>query len=112
MRVHQAPTPHKLLTLKSRHSITLAWLLLAVQLFSQLHGLEHLEDADRDGHNEEVCQLCILSSGLDHASIDTVIVADDQHQEARLPRVDCKNFTPKLLTSYQGRAPPSSSSIA
>ena len=109
--MYQATTQHKLSTLKSRHFIALAWLLLATQLFSQLHGLEHLEDTDHDGHSEEVCQLCILSSVLDHGSIDTSVIPGARFEAARLPNTFCTTFTPKLLTTYQGRAPPLSSSI-
>jgi hypothetical protein len=110
--VYQATAPHKPSTFKSRHFIALAWLLLAAQLFSQLHGLEHLEDAEHDDHDEEVCQTCVLSSGLDHVSIDTIVVSGARLHAARLPCAGRKDFTPEPLTSYQGRAPPLSSSMA
>jgi hypothetical protein len=90
----------------------LAWLLLVAQLFSQLHGLEHLEDPEYDEHSKEVCPLCILSSNLDHGSIDTVVVSGAQFHATRLPNLCSNNFTSRLLTAYQGRAPPSPSSIA
>ncbi|MCB0256183.1 MAG: hypothetical protein KDI55_20875 [Anaerolineae bacterium] len=110
--MYQANTPHKLLTLTSRHFIALAWLLLAAQLFSQLHGLEHLQDADHDGHSEKACQLCMLSAGLDHGRLDTFVVSGNRPQASWLPNVGFNSFTPKLLTTYLGRAPPSTSSIA
>jgi len=110
--VYQATAPHQQPTLKSLRFIALAWLLLAAQLFSQLHGLEHLEESGQDGHKEEVCQLCILGSSLDHGSIETLGISASRLKAARLADVGCKNFTPELLTSYQGRAPPSPSSIA
>jgi hypothetical protein len=110
--VHQATTPHKLPTLKIRHFIVLAWLLLAAQLFSQLHGLEHLEETDHHEHSKEVCQLCILSSGLEHGNIDTVVISSARLQAPQLPTGCWKSITPTLLPTYQSRAPPSSSSIA
>jgi hypothetical protein len=110
--VYRATTPHRPPPLKSLRFIALAWLLLVAQLFSQLHGLEHLEDAEYDEHSKEVCQLCILSSSLDHGSIDTVVISGAQVQVARLPNLCRNNFTSRLLTAYQGRAPPSPSSIA
>jgi hypothetical protein len=109
--VNQATIPHKLPTLKSRHFILLAWMLLTAQLSSQLHLLEHLEHADHDEHGQEVCQLCILGADLGHGSIDTVVTSSAPLQTAWLSNVTCNNFTPALLTSYQGRAPPSLSSI-
>jgi hypothetical protein len=98
--------------LKSRYFIVLAWLLLAAQLCSQLHVLEHLEHADHDEHSNEVCQLCILGADLHHGGIDTVVTSSAPLQAAWLSNVGCKNFASTLLTSYQGRAPPSFSSIA
>jgi hypothetical protein len=97
--------------LKSRYFIVLAWLLLAAQLCSQLHMLEHLEHADHDEHSNEVCQLCILGTDLDHGGTDTVVISAARLQAAWLSNVSFKNFTPILLASYQGRAPPSFSSI-
>ena len=105
-------TPYKWSTLNSRCSIALALLLLAAHLFSLLHGLEHLEDSDHDGHNAAACHLCILSSSLDHGSVDTFVFPNSRPQAAWLAIVDAENFTPRLLTSYQGRAPPTHSSIA
>jgi hypothetical protein len=109
--VYQA-TSHKSSILKSRHPIALALLLLTAQLFSQLHGLEHLQDRDHDGHNEAACHLCILGSGLDHGRVDTFVISNSRPQFTWLPLAEAENFTPKLLTSYQGRAPPIPSSIA
>jgi hypothetical protein len=110
--VHRATQPRKLSTRSSRHFIALAWLLLVAQLFSQLHGLEHLEDGDHDEHSTEICQLCILSASLDHGSIDSVVISGVRFQAARLPNVGCTKSTSRLLTAYQGRAPPEPSSIA
>jgi hypothetical protein len=87
-------------------------LLLAAQLFSQLHGLEHLGDADRDENSNDVCQLCILSSGLDHGSFDTFVFSGTRPQASWLPNVGFNSFIQKPLTNYQGRAPPPPSSIA
>ncbi len=110
--MHQAVPPHKRSTLKSRHFIAVAWLLIAAQLLSVLHGLEHLEGADHDEHSEEVCQLCILSAGLDYGGIDTFVEPGARLRAVWHPLICGKNFTPELLTSYQGRAPPLSASIA
>jgi len=107
--MHHA-SPHEWPKLNSRHLIALAWLLLAAQLFAQLHGLEHLEDKDHDGHSEAACHLCILSSSLDHGSVDTFVISNTWRQVARLVIADTANVTPRLLTSYQGRAPPTFSS--
>ena len=110
--MYQATTPCTPSTRGGRHFIALAWLLLVAQLFSQLHGLEHLEDAEHDEHSKEICQLCILGSNLDHGSIDTVVVSGARFHATRLPDLCCNNFTSRLLTAYQGRAPPPASSIA
>ncbi len=110
--MYQSTTPHRLPPLKSLLFIALAWLLPVAQLFSQLHGLQHLEDADHDAHSNKVCQLCILSSGLDHGKIDTVAISNARFQAPQLSVFCCKSITPTLLTTYQSRAPPSSSSIA
>ena len=99
-------------TLRGRDFVLLAWLLLAAQFLSQLHGLGHLDEADQDGHHQEACQLCILSAALDHGGIDTINLSVARVRTTWLPILGCKNFTPKLLPAYLGRAPPLPSSIA
>jgi hypothetical protein len=89
----------------------LAWLVLAAQLFSQLHAIEHLEDADHGEHSEEACQLCILSANLDNASDNTRTFPHAQSQTAQLAHVQRVNPTPKFVAAYQSRAPPLLSSI-
>ena len=95
-----------------RHFILLAWLVLAAQLFSQLHAIEHLEDDDHDEHSEEVCQLCILSAGLENGIVDTFTFSHAHSEVAQLAHVSRDIFIPKSVASYQSRAPPFLSSIA
>jgi hypothetical protein len=97
---------------KRPHVFVLVWLLLAAQLFSQLHAIGHLDDAAHDGHSEGVCLVCVLSSGLDSDSVVQLAWSDRRFESPQLAHVRCRNVTPKRLTTYQGRAPPLPSSIA
>ena len=110
--VYKATARYRSPILKSRHFIALAWILLSAQLFSQLHGLEHLKDIDHDGHSKEYCQLCILSAGLDHGGIDQVVTPSTRLRAPQVLIACCNSITPAVLPTYQGRAPPLTSSIA
>ncbi len=88
----------------------LAWVLAISVLIAQLHTLEHAELSGGNNHN--VCLYCILGSELDAADIPAI------------PESVALGFSPVLLTStnyqhkpvyvlyaFEGRAPPSISSI-
>ncbi len=107
--VYQASNPHNPQILKSRHFIVLAWLLFVTQIFSQLHGIEHLDDAAHDG---EVCQLCILSSGLDTCSVATFELPEGWLQTPRPAYSLIDHPFPNPAAAYWSRAPPKVSSIA
>jgi hypothetical protein len=93
--------------LKGRDFILLAWLLLAAQVFSQLHGVEHLDDAVQD---QEACPLCILVSGLDAGSVVATGMSGIGLQASEPPAARRKVFVPVPAVFYQGRAPPFPSS--
>ena len=92
--------------------VLLAWLVLAAQLFSQLHAIEHLDHADHDEHSEEVCQLCILGADLDNGGHNTVTFAYALSRAAQLTYTHRANSIPNPVAPYQSRAPPLLSSIA
>ena len=84
----------------------LAWLLLFAQLFSQLHALEHLDSDEHDEHAQEVCHICIQSTGLDLVCVDTTIASAIRFKTPRPTDIGYWGVAPEFAAAYLGRAPP------
>ena len=92
-------------------TLLFASLLFVAQLLFQLHGLEHLDVSDHEEHNEELCVVCILGSGIDTANLADNFSTDfdgRRFEKIKYSYTLVLNFT---FNAFLVRAPPMVSSI-
>lgn len=92
-------------------TLMLAIVLFFVQVFSQLHGLEHLDDSDHDGQSEELCVLCILASGLDSGYLPNIAANNYSNQPVENSENTYSFVADFVFNAFAVRAPPFNTSI-
>ncbi len=110
--VNSAAVSLKPPVMNKRRRVLLACLLFAAQFVSQLHVLQHLESADHDDPDGEVCALCIIAAATDQAVMHAAVPASNSAHHPHPVLIGGERPAVASLSAYQERAPPPNSSIA
>ncbi len=81
--------------------------LAVVQLFSQLHALEHLHEHEGESHSELSCNLCILTADLENGAASPNLLSGT-HSPSGMASVPtpCVHLCISPCYGFNARAPP------